>query len=606
MGSLASHGLAGGMMGYGRYSFWPLASVAAFAAGCDPALAQTPGDAPTREEVLRRSPPPSAASDSRALVEGDVERGPCPLADPAYANLTFTLSGAEFANLQGVSADLLRPAYQGHVGRTVQLSVVCDIRDAASELLRRKGYLAAVQVLPQKIVGDIVKFDVVLAKIVDFQVRGDPGKSEGRIAAYLAALKAQPVFNALDAERILLLMQDLPGYDVRLSLRPAGTNPGEMIGEVQVTYTPVEAELNLQNLGSQSTGRFGGLAQLYYNGLFGSGDRTSLGFFSTADFKEQLVALAGQEFQVGRNGLTISADFAHAWTHPSFGAGSNFRSRTFVAAFQARYPLVRRQVRSIQLAGGLDWIDQRVRFGGFPFFTDKLRVAYARIDYDQMQAASIASVKGYSATEPRWRIGGSLEIRQGLGILGNIPDCGPAYVRCFAPGAIPPSRFDADTTAFVARASAHLEFRPTPSLAFVLSPRAQFAPNPLLAYEEYSTGAFTIGRGYDPGLLTGDSGLGFASEVRLGSLVPSSNRDTAIQGYGFIDSAWLWNKDPGTPNDPQHLISGGGGVRAAIGDRFNLDTTLAFPLKRVAFLPKRGDVRLLVNLTMRLIPWNRR
>jgi hemolysin activation/secretion protein len=587
-------------------SFWPLVPVAALASGYGPALAQTPGDAPTREEVLRRSPPPSAAPDSRALVEGDVERGPCPLADPAYASLTFTLSGAEFADLQGVPASQLLPAYQGYVGRSVPLSVVCDIRDTASELLRRKGYLAAVQVPLQRIGDGIVKFNVVTAKIISFQVRGNAGKSEKRIAAYLAELGKQPVFNAIEAERTLMLMRDMPGYEIRLSLRPAGTNPGEMVGEVQVTYTPVEAELNLQNLGSQSTGRFSGLAQLYYNGLFGSGDRASLGFFSTADFKEQLVALAGQELQIGRNGLTISADFAHAWTHPSFGAGSNFRSRTFVAAFQARYPLVRRQVRTIQLAGGLDWIDQRVRFGGFPFFTDKLRVAYARIDYDQMQAASIASVKGYSATEPRWRIGGSLEIRQGLGILGNIPDCGPAYVRCFAPGAIPPSRFDADTTAFVARASAHLEFRPTPSLAFVLSPRAQFAPNPLLAYEEYSTGAFTIGRGYDPGLLTGDSGLGFASEVRLGSLVPSSKLDTAIQGYGFVDSAWLWNKDSGTPNDPQHLISGGGGVRAAIGDRFNLDTTLAFPLKRVAFLPKRGDVRLLVNLTMRLIPWSRR
>lgn len=592
-------------MGNAHYSFWPLIPVAALATGFGPALAQTPGDAPTREEILRRSPAPPAPG-TRTLVDGEIERGPCPLADPAYASLTFTLSGAEFANLPGFSADLLRPAYQDHVGRTVPLSTVCSIRDTATEILRRKGYLAAVQLLPQRMENGIVKFNVVLARIVDFQVRGNAGRSEGRIARYLGLLKDQPVFNAIEAERTLLLLRDLPGYDVRLTLRPAGTRPGEMIGDVQITFTPVEAELNVQNLGSQSTGRFGGLAQLSYNGLFGSGDRTSAGFFSTADFKEQQVAFAGQEFQVGHNGLTVSADFAHAWTHPSFGAGSNFRSRTFVAAFQARYPLVRRQVRTIQLAGGLDWIDQRVRFGGFPFFTDKLRIAYVRMDYDQIQAASIASLKGYSATEPRWRIGGSLEIRQGVGILGNIKDCGPAYVRCFAPGAIPPSRFDADTTAFVARASGYAEFRPTPSLAFVLSPRAQFAPNPLLAYEEYSTGAFTIGRGYDPGLLTGDSGLGFASEARLGSLMPSSRRDVAIQGYGFLDSAWLWNKDPGTPNDPQHLISVGGGARAAIGDRFNLDAALAFPLKRVAFLPKRGDVRLLLNLTMKLIPWENR
>jgi len=594
-------------MGNRRSNFWPLASVAALAASCGPALAQTPGNAPTREEVLRR-PQPSAtpASGSRVLVEGDVERGPCPLSDPAYANLTFTLSGAEFGNLQGISADLLRPAYQAYIGRTVPLSTVCEIRDAATDLLRRKGYLAAVQVPAQKIEGGIVKFDLIVAKIVALEVRGNAGKSEGRIAGYLAALKDQPVFNAIDAERTLLLMRDMPGYDIRLTLRPAGTNPGEMVGEVQVAYTPVQAELNVNNFSSRATGRFGGLAQLHYNGLIGSGDRTSLGFYSTSDFKEQQVALAGEELQVGHHGLTISADVAYAWTQPFFGPGSDFKSRTFVATLQARYPLVRRQVRTISLAGGLDWIDQRARFGSFPAFLDKLRVGYARIDYDQIQAASIASLKGFSASEPRWRVGGSLEIRQGLGILGYTKSCGPGYVNCFAPGAVPPSFFDADMTAFIARASGNLEFRPTPLLAFVLTSRAQFSPHALPAYEEYSAGSFTIGRGYDPGVLTGDSGVGVASEIRLGSLVPSSRRDTALQGYGFLDSAWLWDEDQGTPGDPQHLISAGGGIRAAIGDRFNLETSLAVPLKRLDSLGKRGNVRLLVNLTMRLLPWNRR
>lgn len=590
-----------------RCNFWTVASVATLAAGCGPAFAQTSGSAPTREEVLRRPQAQAPQETGRGvLVDGDVERGPCPLSDPAYAGVTFTLSGAEFGNLQGIPAEMLRPAYQDYVGRTVPLSTVCHIRDTANDVLRRKGYLAAVEVPAQKIAAGIVKFDVIVAKIVAFQVRGDAGKAEGRIAGYLAALKDQPVFNAIDAERTLLLMRDMPGYDIRLSLRPAGTGPGEMIGEVQVIFTPVQAELSVNNFSSRSTGRFGGLARLYFNGLMGSGDRTSLGYYSTSDFKEQHVALAGEELQIGRDGLTIGADFAYAWTQPFFGPGIDFKSRTFVATLQARYPLVRRQAHNVALSGGLDWIDQRGRFGAFPTFLDKLRVAYARIDFDRIQAASIASLKGYSASEPRWRIGGSLEIRQGLGILGYTKSCGPGYVNCFAPGAVPPSFFDADMTAFIARASGNLEFRPTPTLAFVLAPRAQFSPHALPAYEEYSAGTFTAGRGYDPGILSGDSGIGFSSEVRVGRLVPASRRGTAFQGYGFLDSAWLWNEDLGTSGDPQHLISAGGGVRAAIGDRFNLETSLAVPLKRIDFLGKRGDVRLLVNLSMKLLPWNRR
>lgn len=589
------------------HKFWLFASGAALIGGCSPALAQVIRSAPSREEVLRTPLEAApAATASRVGIEGDLERGPCPLSDPAYAGIVFTLSGAEFAHLQGISPALLQLAYQAYVGKTVPLSTVCDIRDSATELLRRQGYLAAIEVPAQKIESGVVKFDVIVAKIVGFQVRGNPGKSEKRISEYLALLQAQPLFNALDAERTLLLMRDMPGYDIRLTLRPAGTGPGEMIGDVQVEFTPLQAEANANNFGARITGRIGGLAQLHFNGLLGTGDRTSLGFFATTDFSEQVVVLAGEELQIGHDGLSVGADAAYAWTRPDFGPGSDFLYSTFVAGLHARYPLVRSQARTISVSGGLDWIEQRGSSGSIAFFRDKLRVVYGRVDYDQMQAASIASLKGYSAAEPRWRVGGSLEVRQGLNILGATKNCGPGFVRCFNPGIVPPSFLNADLTAFIVRAAANLEFRPTPALTLALSPRAQFAPHALPAYEEFTAGNFTIGRGYSPSALSGDIALGIASEVRIGSLVPASSRDTAVQGYAFLDSAWLWDNNGGSTGNAQHLTSAGGGVRAAIGDRFKLDTILAVPMAKLIALGGRGDVRLLVNLTMNLLPWKRR
>ena len=61
-------------------------------------------------------------------------------------------------------------------------------------------------------------------------------------------------FLPTETERYLLLARDIPGYDVRLTLRPAGTNPGEVIGDVQVSYTPVEVDVNVQNYGSKAVG----------------------------------------------------------------------------------------------------------------------------------------------------------------------------------------------------------------------------------------------------------------------------------------------------------------------------------------------------------------
>ena len=572
--------------------------------------------AQTREEINREPiapvPPPT---NQGVTVEGEVERAPCPLAGESFKDITVKLDAVDFGNMQGIPAELLKPAYARYIGQTVKLSTVCEIRDEAATLLRRKGYLAAVQVPPQRIENGTVKFDVLLAKLVDFQVRGNVGKAEGLIAGYLSAIKEQPVFNIVEAERYLLLARDIPGYDVRLTLRPAGTVPGEVIGEVLVVYTPVEAEFNAQNYGSKDVGRFGGLAQVHFNGLLGIGDRTTIGGFSTADFKEQQVLRLGEEVRVGKDGLTLIGGFTYAWTHPSLGPTIDLRSRTLVGTFEARYPLIRRQAKNLYLSGGLELINQRSSILGTLITRDRIRVGFARLDFDSIDPESIVSTLGYSASEPRWRIGGSFEVRQGFSILNASKDCGLNFVRC-SPVSL--SRPDGDPTAFVMRASGYGEYRPIPELGFTLSPRAQYAPHALLSYEEFSAGNFTVGRGYDPGTIVGNSGLGLASEVKYGSLVPQSATAFAWQAYLFGDAAWVWNEKTSQTRaqvgvNPQKLFSAGGGVRIAYGDRINLDVGAAFPLRRAGLnaanpgIPApRGDVRILMNLTIRLLPWTRR
>jgi hemolysin activation/secretion protein len=558
----------------------------------------------TREEVTRE-PPPSVPPTigQRVTVEGDIERAPCPLAAPEFANLKVTLQSVDFGDLKGISSDLLRPSWGTLVGQEIPIARVCDIRDSAATALRRAGYLAAVQVPPQRIENGIIKFDVLLARLVDFQVRGNAGRSEKLIAGYLSAIKEQPVFNIIEAERYLLLARDIPGYDVRLTLRPAGSGRGEVIGEVLVAYTPLEVDSNFQNYGSKDVGRFGGLLQARYNGLLGIGDRTTLGVYSTAQTSEQQVLIAGQEFRVGREGLVLAGDFTYAWTRPSLDPGTNLKSRTLVGSIEARYPLRRSQSENIFVAGGFDLVNQRARLDTLPVSRDRLRVLYARISGDTIDPDSIASLNGYSAAEPRWRLGGTVELRHGLSVFNASPGCGPNNIRCVA-GVTPPTRTEGDPTAFVARYSGYAEFRPTPLIAFSLSPRVQYASRPLFSYEEFSAGNFTVGRGYDPGVLTGDSGVGVSSEVRYGSLVPRSIRDLAVQGYTFLDAAFTWNKDRSAPpGDPQKLYSAGGGLRFAYGDRVRLDLAAAFPLKRAGLQTERADMRVLANLTIKLLPW---
>ena len=200
-----------------------------------------------------------------------------------------------------------------------------------------------------------------------------------RSPAYLEKLTNQPVFNRNEAERYLLLASDIPGYTVRLTLRPAGTVPGEVIGDVTVVRTPAYVDFNVQDYGSKALGRWGGLLRAQLYGLTGLGDRTTLAVFSTSDFKEQRTVQLGHEFRLGSEGLTIGGNFTYSWARPTIGEGSDFRARTLLATLEVGYPFVRRQSRTLRGSAGMDFVNQDVDLNHVDLTRDRLRVAFARL-----------------------------------------------------------------------------------------------------------------------------------------------------------------------------------------------------------------------------------
>lgn len=559
---------------------------------------------PTREELeIGRPPVDQGVSANRLVVEGGIERGPCPLAGPSFADIKVTFSRVTFANLTAVAPETLDAAWQDMAGREVPVASLCEVRDRAATILRQIGYLAAVQVPPQRIEKNgEVRMDVLVAKLVEVQVRGDAGRAEGLVAAHLAKLTSDEYFNVNAAERHLLLLSGLPGYDVRLTLRSAGKGPGEVIGDVLLERRPIELAVGLQNLGSKATGREGFYAQLLLNGLTGLGDRTFMALYNTFDFDEQTILQLAHEFALGSDGLRLGANFTYGRGEPGIANG-NFKSENIIAGVELSYPFVLKQSRKLTGAAGFELADQKVNFAGFPLSKDKLRIFYARLDFDMIDQASLLSRGGYTAGEPKWRLGGSLEARQGISALGASKDCMP-ITNCLPPN-VPISNFGADPAAFVVRLNAAIEYRPVPVVTLALLPRAQYSGEQLLSFEQFSLGNYTVGRAFDPGIVVGDRGAGAAFELRYGRAQPHSSNDVAIQPYAFLDAGWAWINNGGLTPDPRRAISAGGGLRARWGNRFDANIVAAFPVDRSNFLyPQQDDVRVLFTLTARLVPWD--
>jgi len=555
-----------------------LATVALFS----PSAASAQRIAPSREELTRITQPPQQARPTLNIV-GGVERSPCPLADPRYADVRVTISDVQFNGLKGATPEEMRPAWTPFAGSEQPVAVLCEIRDAAATILRDKGYLAAVQVPTQRIENGMVRMETLYARVTTIRARGQTGGAEAKLAAYLGKLTQDEYFDRNRAERYLLLARDLPGYNVQLTLKPAGTGPGELIGEVAVLHQPYSLDVLVQNLGAQETGRWGGQVRGQAFGLTGLGDVTTLSFYSTFDFKEQKILQAAHSFRPGSEGLTIDGQITYAWTKPDIGASDavpDLKAKTLFWTVDARYPLIRSQSSNLWGGIGVDFIDQKVHFFE-PLTRDKLRILWLRADWDAIDLSS---------RRPGWRMSAFAEVRQGLGIFDATD----------GDEDVPPSRFDADATATVFRLGGTGEVALGRDFALAVSPRLQYALDALLSFEEFTAGNYTVGRGYEPATLSGDSGVGLSAELRGPRMLPLKQTKLAVQPFIFGDAAWVWNKHDGEGAD--HLTSAGGGIRAELADRFRLDGTVAVPLEKAGFDNRKGDVRVLVTLTTKILP----
>ena len=548
-----------------------IATVAALLVPTIPAAQTAPG-LPSREELnpARRAAPETRRAD---LFMAPAP-GPCPL---EQSDVRLTLNSVSFRGLTGVPASELTPAYADFIGREGPVSNLCVVRDRVAEALFRKGLLTRVEIPEQEIAGGHLMLEVIEAKIVNVRVRGDAGAATPLVEAYAEKLRGLAPFDLDVAQRYLLLASDIPGLTVRAAVRPnRGGERGAVDLDLTVTRDPYDALVNVQNLQSRATGRWGALARVDFNSFTRFGERTSLIAYHTLD-DEQWVLQLLEEARFGDDGLTGRLSLVYGESEPG-GVLSplDLESESFVGNAELAYPLIRKRRQNLTLAAGMDWIDQTTKIGGGGTFTDdSLRVAYLRAD---------AEWRPMLANRPLILSGG-LSVRQGLSGLGASGSDSPLL-----------SRLNADPTGLVFTGSASALAPLAEKVSLYGRVEAQYSTDSLLAYEELPIGNLTIGRGYDPGSLSGDSGVAAAFEVRTGPFQMGPRM--LASPYAFYDIAKVDNNDPFGVK--RTVDSAGFGVQFRLTSRAVLDVFYAKAFDAPLPGGDKPDGRLMVNLTASL------
>jgi hemolysin activation/secretion protein len=521
------------------------------------AHAQSPGQTAGTPQQLNPGAQTEAAS---KLRRGDVfsapESAPCPLRS---SPLTFTLVSVEAPGAKTLDAADIRDAYQDLAGKEIPVGAICDIRDRVANMLFRRGVLARVEIPEQKIQDGKVRLEVIEAKIATVRYRaiGHIGPVQAKVEQYLEHLRGLAPFDLDTAQRYLLLANDLPGVHVTAHLHPSESAAvsqeaarGALDLDVDIERQAEDVVAAAQNLSSKTLGPWSGIARVDLNSFTRWGERTTLIGYSTLGVDQQQVVQIIEEARIGGGGMLARGSFAYGVSHPGdVLAPLRLSGRSEVGTGEIDYPLILLRRASVNLAGGFDWVDQRIDFpGGGALSDDSLRILWLRADGGVRHDGLRPTPLGYIST----RAALSLQFRKGLDGLGASRAGAPSLSR---------NEGKPDAWVFRAEGQSSITFEPinTPGSGLTLSVhyQGQYADKPLLAYEEQPIGNLTVGRGYDPDALSGDRAFAAEFKSEVGPFWLMKGKKLGIAPYGFFDVAKVSNLDLGSKDRTVRSVGGG-------------------------------------------------
>lgn len=545
---------------------------------------QPPTESPVQRAATGQSReqvnPSGQVEAARHQRPNDVFSGPakevCQLSDDPSLGFDFHQGKIE-DNAKVLSEHDKQTAWADALGKRITPRELCDIRDRLALRLFRRGVLARVIIPPQTITDGSVTFRVIAAKIVSVRYEGEGiGPAQAKVEAFLNHLRHSDTFQLDQAQRWLLLVNDIPGIQAQAKIvhSTAPGAPAEGLDlVVTLRKTTLDEVAEISNTNSKILGPWSGIARVDFNSLTPLGERTSLIAYTTLGNNRQQVAQLMESARIGDSGLFAEASFAYGHSNPGDTLKQlKLDGSSFSGTFELDYPLVRLQRQTVVVSSGMDFINQSTVFpGGQPLADDTLRVAWVRTD---ASAAAIDRQAGNDLFTAQADM--SVEGRKGLEVLGASQA-----------GAQSLSRTQGRADAWVVRGEAHALLRVEPLdgkfFPFTVSGHfmGQWADRPLLAYEEEAIGNLTIGRGYDPSAASGDRVAAGEFKIEVGPVTFAKR--LKITPYAFYDVAKVTNLDPGSQDVTLRSVGGGLQFRLPYdskGDSIRVDFGYAQPLDK--------------------------
>jgi hemolysin activation/secretion protein len=318
-----------------------------------PATAATAPDAGQVQQGIDQAPLQLPGKQRLDINLPDTPADPAAEAGPRLQVNGFILDGNQAlpsAELLSLLADL--------AGRELSVGQLQGAANRITRLYRERGYPLARAYLPaQEIEGGMVKIAVLEGRYGQVQINDQAGLRGGALAP-LTTLQSGDAVQGQSLERSLLLLQDLPGIEVKSTLRPgASTGTTDLLVDVQRAPL-IDGAIDADNYGNRFTGeyRLGGTLNL--NNPLGLGDRLTLRAMGSEE--DQRYGRVAYQLPLGPWATQLGV----AYSDMDYQLGKDFEDldahgNARITSVFALQPLVRS--RDFSLYGQLQFDDKRLK-----------------------------------------------------------------------------------------------------------------------------------------------------------------------------------------------------------------------------------------------------
>lgn len=274
----------------------------------------------------------------------------------SVTGIEITVKKFQFLGNTLIKSERLNDVVKEFSNKAVDFSQLQAAAAAVANLYREEGWVVRVYLPEQEIKDGLVLIQVIEAVLGKTRVEGTMTRlpSENLTPYIDAVQKEKEPLSARALDRVLLILDDLPGATISGVLQPgSGNKETDLILKVE-DDSPFVGIISVDNFGAKSTGKVRVVGGLNFMSPLGYGEKLSANYLYTAG--SRYLRLGGM-LPVGEQGWSIGTNISHMSYQL---VGSDFEALEVngdsnVLGFEARYPLVRSRSKNLYFNTALNF-----------------------------------------------------------------------------------------------------------------------------------------------------------------------------------------------------------------------------------------------------------